>query len=111
MLPLVLSLGLFTSSNRPICDRPASIGPFRDPAPRIERIDGGDYIVVEKDQILFGIGLINALPLEDLVQRALTSSVLARSIANGEGRPTNSSQACSRGTVPDKSTKAETQPP
>jgi predicted TIM-barrel fold metal-dependent hydrolase len=32
---------------------------FRDRAPRIERIDGGDYIVVEKDQILSGIGLIS----------------------------------------------------
>ena len=32
---------------------------FRDRAPRIERIDGGDYVVVEKDQILSGIGLIS----------------------------------------------------
>ena len=32
---------------------------FRDRAPRIERIDGGDYIVVEADQILSGIGLIS----------------------------------------------------
>jgi predicted TIM-barrel fold metal-dependent hydrolase len=32
---------------------------FRDRAPRIERIDGGDYIVVEKDQVLSGIGLIS----------------------------------------------------
>ena len=32
---------------------------FRDRAPRIERIDGGDYIVVERDQILSGIGLIS----------------------------------------------------
>jgi uncharacterized protein len=32
---------------------------FRNRAPRIERIDGGDYIVVEKDQILSGIGLIS----------------------------------------------------
>ena len=35
---------------------------FRDRAPRIERIDGGDHVVVEADQILSGIGLIsNAL--------------------------------------------------
>jgi len=27
---------------------------FRDRAPRIERIDGGDYVVVEADQILTG---------------------------------------------------------
>src|SRR5437763_17188146 len=32
---------------------------FRDRAPRIERIEGGDYVVVEKDQILSGIGLIS----------------------------------------------------
>src|SRR4051812_29702364 len=32
---------------------------FRDRAPRIERIDGADQIVVEKDQILSGIGLIS----------------------------------------------------
>jgi hypothetical protein len=32
---------------------------FRDQAPRIERIDGGDYVVVEADQILSGIGLIS----------------------------------------------------
>src|SRR5258706_356298 len=32
---------------------------FRDRAPRIERIDGGDYIVVERDQILSGLGLIS----------------------------------------------------
>jgi predicted TIM-barrel fold metal-dependent hydrolase len=33
--------------------------PFRDRAPRIERIDGADEIVVEKDQVLSGIGLIS----------------------------------------------------
>ena len=32
---------------------------FRDRAPRIERIDGGDHVVVEVDQILSGIGLIS----------------------------------------------------
>jgi hypothetical protein len=32
---------------------------FRDRAPRVERIDGGDYVVVEADQILSGIGLIS----------------------------------------------------
>ena len=39
---------------------------FRDRAPRIERIDGADQIVVEADQILSGIGLISkaAAPLE-----------------------------------------------
>src|SRR5262250_2912954 len=32
---------------------------FRERAPRIERINGGDYVVVEADQILSGIGLIS----------------------------------------------------
>src|SRR6202047_2432633 len=32
---------------------------FRDRAPRIERIHGGDHIVVEADQVLSGIGLIS----------------------------------------------------
>lgn len=32
---------------------------FRDRAPRMQRIDGGDQIVVERDQILSGIGLIS----------------------------------------------------
>ena len=32
---------------------------FRDRAPRIQRIDGSDQIVVETDQILSGIGLIS----------------------------------------------------
>jgi len=32
---------------------------FRDRAPRIERIDGADEIVIESDQILSGIGLIS----------------------------------------------------
>jgi hypothetical protein len=33
--------------------------PFRDRAPRIQRVDGEDQIVVEADQILSGIGLIS----------------------------------------------------
>ena len=32
---------------------------FRDRAPRIERIEGGDHVVVEAAQILSGIGLIS----------------------------------------------------
>ena len=31
---------------------------FRDRAPRIQRIDGADQIVIESDQVLSGIGLI-----------------------------------------------------
>src|SRR5438552_17271810 len=32
---------------------------LRDRAPRIQRIDGTDYVIVEADQILSGIGLIS----------------------------------------------------
>src|SRR5215475_14087510 len=32
---------------------------FRDRAPRMQRIDGGDHVVVEADQVLSGIGLIS----------------------------------------------------
>src|SRR3977135_4251729 len=32
---------------------------FRDRAPRIERIDGADQLVIETDQVLSGIGLIS----------------------------------------------------
>jgi hypothetical protein len=34
-------------------------GAFRDRAPRMERIDGADQLVVEADQVLSGIGLIS----------------------------------------------------
>src|SRR2546422_8728452 len=33
--------------------------PFRDRAPRMERIDGADQLVVEADQVISGIGLIS----------------------------------------------------
>ena len=32
---------------------------FEPRAPRIERIDGGDHVVVEADQVLSGIGMIS----------------------------------------------------
>ena len=58
MLPLVLSSDshLFEPPDlwRTRIDRV-----FRDRAPRIERIDGSDHVVVEADQILSGIGLIS----------------------------------------------------
>ena len=50
---------------------------FRDRAPRIERIDDADQIVVETDQILSGIGLISnagarfEAPRDDLRRGAL----------------------------------------
>ncbi len=58
MLPLVLS------SDSHVFEPPdlwltRIDAPFRDRAPRIQRIDGADQIVVEADQILSGIGLIS----------------------------------------------------
>ena len=58
MLPLVLS------SNSHVFEPPdlwqtRIDRAFRDRAPRVERIDDGDYIVVEAEQILSGIGLIS----------------------------------------------------
>src|SRR5690242_9239630 len=57
---------------------------FRDRAPRIERINGGDHVVVEADQILSGIGLISnagarfAAP-ETISPRGRFEDVLCRS--------------------------------
>jgi hypothetical protein len=63
MLPLVLS-PLVLSSESHVFEPPdlwqtRIDAAFRDRAPRIERIDGGDHVVVEADQILSGIGLIS----------------------------------------------------
>jgi hypothetical protein len=68
MLPLVLSplvlSPLVLSSDSHVFEPPdlwqtRIDRAFRDRAPRIERIDGADQIVVEADQILSGIGLIS----------------------------------------------------
>jgi hypothetical protein len=58
MLPLILS------SNSHVFEPPdlwqtRIDAAFRDRAPRIQRIDSADQIVVEADQILSGIGLIS----------------------------------------------------
>ncbi len=58
MLPLVLSSDSHAFEPPDLWQTRIDVA-LRDRAPRIERIDGGDYIVVEKDQILCGIGLIS----------------------------------------------------
>ncbi|HEX3411738.1 MAG TPA: amidohydrolase family protein, partial [Stellaceae bacterium] len=58
MLPLVLSSDSHVFEP-PDLWRTRIDAAFRDRAPRIERIDGGDHVVVEADQILSGIGLIS----------------------------------------------------
>jgi Amidohydrolase len=58
MLPLVLSSDSHVFEPRDLWQTRIDRA-FRDRAPRIERIDGGDHVVVEVDQILSGIGLIS----------------------------------------------------
>ena len=58
MLPLVLSSDSHVFEPPDLWQTRID-APFRDRAPRIERIDGGDHVVVEADQILSGIGLIS----------------------------------------------------
>src|SRR5260370_14311869 len=58
MLPLVLSSDSHVFEPPDLWQTRID-APFRDRAPRIERIGGADQIVVEADQILSGIGLIS----------------------------------------------------
>src|SRR2546423_7903726 len=58
MLPLVLSSDSHVFEPPDLWQTRIDVA-FRDRAPRIERIDGGDHVVVEADQILSGIGLIS----------------------------------------------------
>ena len=58
MLPLVLSSDSHVFEPSDLWQTRIDAA-FSDRAPRIERIDGGDHVVVEADQILSGIGLIS----------------------------------------------------
>ena len=58
MLPLVLSSDSHVFEPPDLWQTRIDVA-FRDRAPRIERIDDGDHVVVEADQILSGIGLIS----------------------------------------------------
>jgi predicted TIM-barrel fold metal-dependent hydrolase len=58
MLPLVLSSDSHVFEPPDLWQARIDMA-FRDRAPRIERIDGGDAVVVEADQVLSGIGLIS----------------------------------------------------
>ena len=58
MLPLVLSSDSHVFEP-PDLWRTRIDAAFRDRAPRIERIDGGDHVLVEADQLLSGIGLMS----------------------------------------------------
>ena len=53
MLPLVLSSDSHVFEPPDLWQTRIDLA-FRDRAPRIERIDGGDHVVVEADQILSG---------------------------------------------------------
>ena len=68
---------------------------FRDRAPRIERIDGGDHVVVEADQILSGIGLIsNAGARFEAPERISAQGALKTCTAGGT-TPSNTSRTWS----------------
>jgi hypothetical protein len=56
---------------------------FRDRAPRIERIDGADQIVVEKDQILSGIGLISNVGARFAVRETISARARFEDVLRG----------------------------
>src|ERR1700759_3341104 len=56
---------------------------FRDRAPRIERIHGGDQIVIEKDQILSGIGLISNAGARFEAPETITGQGLLEDVERG----------------------------
>src|ERR1700689_4628611 len=58
VLPLVLSSDSHVFEPADLWETRIDVA-FRDRAPRIQRIEGTDHIVVEADQILSGIGLIS----------------------------------------------------
>jgi hypothetical protein len=64
---------------------------FEPRAPRIKRIDGGDHVLVEADQLLSGIGLI--------------SKAGARFEDPRRSPPWGSLKTCSAGTTPSSSSR------
>jgi len=60
---------------------------FRDRAPRIVRIDGGDHVVVEADQVLSGIGLISNAGARFEVPETLSAAGRMESVHRGGYEP------------------------
>ena len=65
---------------------------FRDRAPRIERIDGGDYVVVEADQILSGIGLISNAGARFAAPKTISAQGRFEDVHRGGTTPSNTSR-------------------
>src|SRR3954447_3392328 len=77
---------------------------FRDRAPRIERIDGADQIVVEADQILSGIGLISNAGARFEAPETISAQGRFEDVLRGGTTPSNTSRtwkstACRRGSL------------
>src|ERR671912_2553773 len=60
---------------------------FRDRAPRIQRIDGADQIVVEADQILSGIGLISNAGARFEAPETISAHGRLEDVLSGGGGP------------------------
>ena len=76
---------------------------FRDRAPRIERIDGGDYIVVERDQILSGLGLISNAGARFEAPETISAQGRFEDVQRGGYDPSNTSRTWSSMGWPAKS--------
>src|SRR5204863_1280159 len=92
MLPLVLSSDSHVFEPPDLWQTRIDMA-FRDRAPRIERIDGADQIVVEADQILSGIGLIsNAGARFEAPETISAPGALRRRAPRGGTTPSNTSR-------------------
>ena len=65
---------------------------FRDRAPRIERINGGDHVVVEADQILSGIGLISNAGARFAAPETISPQGRFEDVLRGGYYPSNTSR-------------------
>ena len=65
---------------------------FRDRAPRIERIDGGDHVVVEADQVLSGIGLISNAGARFEAPETISPQGRFEDVLRGDTTPRNTSR-------------------
>src|SRR5262245_37647562 len=82
MLPLVLSSDSHVFEPPDLWQTRID-GAFRDRAPRIERIAGGDHVVVETNQILSGIGLISNAGARFEAPETITPSGLFEDVLRG----------------------------
>ena len=83
----ILSSGLSTFSNRPICGRPASTLRSEIGRRGYKRIDGADQIVVEADQILSGIGLISNAGARFEAPETISAQGRFEDVHRGEDHP------------------------